>query len=142
MATNNIEKLYELAKVKKEYYSFKTEKEEFTWELDENGNDKHNCIFCGEPEIKTRHFTPANQLELIKWIEQVLDFVDVIQFVYRPEDNVWFLYAFVVEEFAGISTTPYTGMHTDFSQALAGLVCGLWEDLTPEQREEIRRILQ
>lgn len=29
-----------------------------------------------------------------------------------------------------------------FSQALAGLVCELWEDLTPEQREEVRGILE
>lgn len=30
----------------------------------------------------------------------------------------------------------------DFSQALAGLVCELWEDLTDTQKEEIRKVLR
>lgn len=127
MATNNIKKLYELAKVEKEYYSFKTEKEEFTWELNENGNVKHNCIFCGEPEIKTRHFTPANQLELIKWLASEQNDVEIS----------WYSdIGFRINNFLDSCE------HKDFSQALAGLVCQLWEDLTPEQREEVRGILE
>ena len=124
--TNNIQKLYELAKVEKKQFSGVIQ-----------GDYPMRFHNVGYPP-----FTDTKQLKLIKWIEQVLDFVDVIQFVYRPDDNVWFLYAFVVEEFAGISTTPYTGTHADFSQALAGLVCELWEDLTDTQKEEVRGILQ
>lgn len=135
--SNNIEKLYELAKVKK------VGKKLSCSLLDFGACKNINCTCCDKAQDKNYPpFTYTKQLKLIKWIEQTLDFVDVLQFVYKPEDNVWFLYAFVVEEFAGISTTPYTGMHTDFSQALAGLVCELWEYLTEVQREEVRGILQ
>ena len=59
-------------------------------------------------------FTPEKQLELIKWFGKN-SIMKKVYDIYNRED---------------------------FSQALAGLVCEIWEDLTDEQREEVRGIIQ
>ena len=71
-------------------------------------------------------FTDTKQLELIKWLVCNIDHLDIYK---NPKDY------FLACLFKG-------GKHKDFSQALAGLVCELWDDLIPEQREEVRGILR
>lgn len=72
-------------------------------------------------------FTPEKQLELIKKLARI----QPIKITDTSEN--WY-----VEPSGYYQMTP----SKDFPQALAGLVCGLWKDLTPEQREEIKRILE
>lgn len=116
--TNNIEKLYELAGV--------------------GSVGCYDCplfideIIClGIAEEKTcpyPPFTESKQLELIKWLAKNITF----GFLIHTYDSK---FRFNIFKNRAIS-------HKDFSQALAGLVCELWEDLTPEQREEVRGILE
>lgn len=123
--TNNIEKLYELANIDK----------------------KLDCQRCGAKELKAGKcfevdcestyppFSNTKQLELIKWLAiQRNGFL-----ILNPTDDK--------KEFL-VGTNYYWGRCDtqtkklqDFPQALAGLVCELWEDLSDKQREEIKRIL-
>lgn len=127
----NIEKLYELAGIKKvgKKYSCKT--------LDFGACRTPNCDICDKAQDKNYPpFTDTKQLELIKWLSiQRNGFL-----VLNPTDNK--------KEFL-VGTNYYWGRCDtqtkklqDFSQALAGLVCELWEELTEQQREEVRGILE
>lgn len=121
--TNNTEKLYELAKVKK------VGKKLSCSLLDFGACKNINCIFCDKAKLKEfPPFTDTKQLELIKWIAKNLTF-GVLVHTYDSK------FRFNVLKNRSIS-------HKDFSQALAGLVCELWQDLTEAQREEVRGILQ
>lgn len=72
-------------------------------------------------------FTAEKQLELIKWLASEHNDIEIS----------WYSdIGFRVNNFLGSCE------HADLPQALAGLVCELWEDLTDSQREEIKRILQ
>lgn len=116
--TNNIEKLYELANIHK----------------------KLDCQRCGAKELKSGKcfevdcestypsFTNTKQLELIKWIA----INGEVCRIDATEKDKWF----IENDF------KTSECFADFSQALAGLVCELWDDLTSEQREEIKRILE
>lgn len=66
-------------------------------------------------------FTDTKQLELIKWLASTAWYSDI---------------GFRFKNFLDSCE------HKDSSQALAGFVCELWEDLSDEQKEEIKRILE
>lgn len=131
MATN-IEKLYELAGIKA----------------------THNCDSCvylkldvmrdycrkyenGKSDCNDKSFPPfteEKQLKLIRWIQinkykQYLHFVDVVSSYFRG-------LKFETEE------EEKKFIDSEYPQKLAKFVCELWDDLTPEQREEIKRILE
>ena len=115
--TNNIEKLYELAGI------------------DRKKPKCLDCFFENQSCLRSYDecpnlyppFTDKKQLELIKWLAANWGSFAL----YRNEDG--FLCA--CHSFSSCFCETE-------KQALAGLVCELWEDLTPEQREEIRGILQ
>ena len=116
----NIEKLYELANVKKIGKKYSCDALDF-------GACKNPCCGCSKAKIKNYPpFTAEKQLELIKRLATTR------QIHITNICGDWMIEGMV----------RYGKKYKDFSQALAGLVCELWEDLTPEQREEIRRILQ
>lgn len=72
-------------------------------------------------------FPAEKQLELIKWI--ALNVGNITTF--SCPKNEFFLTCI----FKG-------GNSKDFSQALAGLVCELWEDLDDTEKMEVERILE
>lgn len=130
--TNNIEKLYKLANIE-------------ATAIGCTNDDIYNPVYCegdcidctwyDEDEVFPP-FTAVKQLELIKWLSiQRNGFL-----ILNPTDNK--------KEFL-VGTNYYWGRCDtqtkklqDFPQALAGLVCELWEDLTEQQRKEVRGILQ
>ena len=72
-------------------------------------------------------FTDTKQLELIKWLASEQNDIEIS----------WYSdIGFRINNFLDSCE------HKDFPQALAGLVCELWNDLTDTQKEEIRGILQ
>lgn len=83
----------------------------------------------GRETIVENVFSPYRQLELIKWLAKLGEFEFCLEIAHNSFDVFTFY-------FNGIR------VHAHFEQALAGLVCELWEDLTDEQREEIKRILE
>lgn len=123
--TDNIEKLYELAGIEKEFVC--------NCSSENLRICKATKEYCSYSKFEYT-FTDTKQLELIKWIffnkhEQYLHFFDVflsychgLKFETKEEKRKF--------------------VDSEYPQRLAKLVCELWEDLTPEQREEVRGILQ
>ena len=120
---NIIEKMYELAGVKK------------------NGGELTVPPTNDEPKFNEQlvcygypPFTDTKKLELTKWI--------------RINKNEQYLYFFDVtyEYFRGRKFTTKEEkrkfLDSEYPQILANFVCELWDDLTPEQREEIRKVLR
>lgn len=112
----NIQKLYELAGIK--------EKHGIELTVDPTSEEpkfNEHYVCYGYPP-----FTPEMQLEIIKWFGKNFDII-----------RYWINDSEYIVEINGIF-----GNNKDFSQALADLICELWDDLTPEQREQIKRILE
>ena len=120
--TDNIEKLYELAKVEK------VGKKLTCGLLDFGACKNINCKFCDKAKVKEYPpFTEFKQLELIKWlVDNWITFT-----LYKNSDS----YVCACHSFLGRFCKT-------LEQAPAGLVCELWEDLSDEQKEEIKRILE
>ena len=118
MATNNIEKLYELAKVKKKGYC------DFAC----IGSDFCNN-FCEDYEdidLYYPPFTDTKQLNLIKYFSENIYCIEL---------------SHNGREFEFYSSGS-RDRNKDFSQALASFIYYKWDDLTDEQKEEIKRILE
>ena len=119
--TDNISRLYRLNNIDKVFY--------VSDNVFEDGYDLNSIKEDYPP------FTDTKQLELIKWIS--LNVRYMWNYIGQTVKDTWVLAIDYTQIFKFKSCE-----HTDFSQALAGLVCELWEDLTDEQREEVRGILQ
>ena len=109
---DNIQKLYKLAEI---------EKVDYIEDMDSDIVDYRTIKIDYPP------FTSKKQLELIKWLASEQNDVEISWY----SDT-----GFRVNNFLDSCE------HKDFSQALAGLVCELWEDLLDEQKQEIRKILE
>lgn len=145
--TNNIEKMYELAGIEKRFKAYTEDgRVKYFHTLDEiiKSNIYYRPdMYCRDLDDVKEYppFTESKQLELIKWlaikhskysilhIDKYCNYFRVSFDKDKTKDDIGY-------EF------DYAGHNTDFPQALAGLVCELWEDLTPEQREEVRGILR
>lgn len=114
--TDYIEQMMETAGVKEQYYSFNSaDGNIYTWELDEDGEEKYNMCFIGKPEIKQRLFTAEKQLELIKLIAIKNTYLDIeIEFAMFYTNNLWGL-----EFFTDGGYTVIEIKNQDFTQALA-----------------------
>jgi hypothetical protein len=128
--TNNIEKLYELAKIEATTIGCTNEDA-----IDCEG-DCIDCTWYDEDEVYPP-FSSEKQLELIKWLALNYSQNSILHIDRWNSGKVRF--ALDREPYY---ESDYAYVDKDFFQALAGLVCELWEDLTDEQREEIKRILE
>ena len=120
--TDNISRMYELAGVKKIGKKYSCGLLEF------DVCRTQNCDICDKAQDKNYPpFTEFKQLELIKWLASEHNDIEIS----------WYSdIGFRVNNFLDSCE------HKDFPQALAGLVCELWEDLSDKQREEVKGILQ
>lgn len=71
-------------------------------------------------------FTDTKQLNLIKYFSKNIDFLELS---HNGEEFEFY-------------TSGSRDRNKDFSQALASFIYYKWDDLTDEQREEVRGILQ
>jgi len=85
-------------------------------------------------------FTAEKQLELIKWLN-LNDKIDCFLSRHNELRNEWVLSAHCVTEFANEKPFIYPGFNKEFSQALAMLINYLWQDLTEEEKQQIKEIL-
>ena len=96
--------------------------------------------------INVRHlyptFTAKKQIELIKTIETKCDLVDCIQIVYRPIEDLWKVTIIPVLEMSFEEMYLYFGCDKDFSTALAMAINNLWQDLTEEEKQQVKGILK
>ena len=87
-------------------------------------------------------FTAEKQIEIIKTIETKCDFVDCIQIVYRPMEDLWKISIIPVLEMAFEEIHLYFGCDKDFSIALAMAINNLWQDLSEEEKQKVKGILE
>ena len=99
-----------------------------------------DCKECGYYIMPP--FTPEKQIELIKTIETKCDFVDCIQIVFRPMEDLWKISIIPVLEMAFEEIHLYFGCNKDFSTALAMAINNLWQDLTEEEKQQVKGILE
>ena len=81
-------------------------------------------------------FTAEKQLELIKWLGE-LDMLEIMRTT--REDKAW-----IINSEYGMSGNVYkhTSRMKSFEETLAGLINSLWQDLTEEERKQIKEILE
>lgn len=126
--TDNIQKLYEIAGVEDIGEIKSCSLEDFNncenlWIFD--------CLKCEKAKKILPPFTAEKQLELIKWVSNFKVYESVIH-----KDRKWFMCA-------SIGCNDYCESRNEsFEQALASLILELWKDLTDDQKQEIKRILQ
>lgn len=124
--TNNIEKLYELAKATK-YRAVSIYNPIIGYGDYETIEEASSYGDGFKVEKVNSKFTDTKQLKLIKWFDYFSYFSTGGDFHMQChlKDKQYHKIRFV-----------------SFEDTLASLVCNLWEDLTPEQKEEVRGILQ
>lgn len=147
--TNNIEKLYELAKVEKIKTCY--------WNCKHLFPCKECCIYKDETvDFVFPPFTDTKLLELESYIFQLnygychLERYLDANFENNKVKNLFFVWMYRIGDIGYYdeeTNQSYDDFdieyhNTDRKQALAGLVCELWEDLTDTQMEEVRGILQ
>ena len=136
---NEIEKLYENAGVNKifKYY----ECSYGTSSIQVCPIPLGDCIgVCDRKSIwDYPSFTAEKQIELIKWLARSKNGIGIDLFgLGNPQvKTVWDIgVEFQWEDY------NHTFEHKDFDQALAGLINSLWQDLTEEERKQIKEILE
>lgn len=147
--TDNISRMYELAKVEKIKTCYLNCKHSFPCE--------ECCIYKDETvDFVYPSFTDTKQLELESYIFQLnygychLERQLDANFENNKVKNLFFVWMYRIGDI-GYYDEETDESYDDFDiechnadrkQALAGLVCELWEDLTESQREEVRGILR
>ena len=88
---------------------------------------------CGVDEqiINYPPFTAEKQLELIKWLAKRLDFG--LEYYH----DKW-----VVQTQLGWDCYEEQFEHRSFDEALSGFINHLWKELTEEEKQQIREILE
>lgn len=107
-----------------------------------HGEPTKRCKGCLDYREIYPPFTAEKQIELIKTIETKCDFVDCIQIVYRPMEDLWKISIIPVLEMAFEEMHLYFGCDKDFSTALAMAINNLWQDLTEEEKQQVKGILE
>ena len=128
----NIEKLYELAGITCKDLEFCKD----CIYLKDN-----LCVSKQEFVEECLPFTANKQLELIKFIEKI-DWVDCLTTYFYAVRQLWVFIVSPVKEFSNEQLKYFASEDKDFSQALSGLIIELWNDLTEQQRNEIKEILK
>ena len=113
-----IEKLYEKAGVEK----IKDFKPKLNW----NGNNEN--MFYYPP------FTAKKQLELIKWLARKSHITIGLGLPWGQYDDNWWT---ITQKQVAIGQDRY-----QFEEALANLVNSIWQSLSEEEKEQIKRILE
>lgn len=119
---NEIEKLYENVGIKVPTIRLKIFK-------DDNGK-----IYTQPP------FTAEKQLELIKWLMHY-PMLDEISLFFNEPSKTFNLRVYSLPEIGDFRST-YTETQNNFEDMLCGLINNLWKDLTKEEKEQIKEILE
>lgn len=113
---SEIEKMYSNAEVKK----INTHQSEI-----DNGDPRFTGISHSDSYIKYPPFTAEKQLEIMKFLLKKAVYYDV------KDDKYWFYY----EECESAGYKP-------FDEAIAHFINKLWQDLTEEEKQQIKEILE
>lgn len=131
---SEITKLYENAEVKKQIPKICSSNELYCKECKAHIEDA--MPYC--QNAKYPQFTAEKQIELIKWACQTRDFAFEGIFI----NNIYYLSC---RHTININTGKYYISNIEnekFEDAIAGLINSLWQDLTPEEKQQIKEILE
>ena len=134
---SEIEKMYENAGIEPDI-NYVCDKEP----CEKHSVDCQECSHLYDTREDYPDFTAEKQLELIKTIERKCDLIDCIQIVYRPMEDLWKISIMPVLEMAFEEMYLFFGCDKDFSTALAMAINNLWQDLTEEEKQQIKEILE
>ena len=120
---NEVEKMYRNAHVYPRVYGDIT-KETF-----------ENKVF-NMTDMCNETFTAEKQISLIKWLGE-LDMLEIMRTT--REDKAW-----IINTEYGMSGNvyKYSSRKLSFADTLANLINELWQDLTEEERKQIKEILE
>ena len=127
---NEVEKMYENAGIEPDI-NYVCDKEP----CEKHSVDCQECSHLYDTREDYPDFTAEKQIEIIKWLGE-LDMLEIIRTT--REDKAW-----IINSEFGMSGNVYkhTSRKKSFEEALASLVNSLWQDLTNQEKEEIRNIL-
>lgn len=120
---SEIEKMYENVGIKPYIYCSNPR---LDCDARETGNCKKDCEYYSGEKLLTP-FTAEKQLELIKW----LTYYDEVCRMEKIKEG-WFVEIDMIT--SELSPT--------FEEALANLINKIWRDLTPEEKQQVKGILE
>ena len=119
---SEVEKMYENAGVLKECLS--------PCLINKTWRKYHDCPNCNKRE-NYPPFTAEKQLELIKWLAK------------NDKFHCLEIEFFIKEKDYKISTNQKaSNFNEDFTETLASLINNLWQDLTDEEKQQVKGILE
>lgn len=128
---NEVEKMYENTKLLSYYcgddYIF-----DAMLEVECTNGDKEKCKTCDKAKVNHPPFTAEKQIAIFKMFCR--RYLEVSQHVEENGDLCFGIKA-TVGDYA-------VGFNKDFAECLADFVNCLWQDLTEEERKQIKEILE
>ena len=99
-----------------------------------------NPLPYGDIEEFYPEFTAEKQIELIKWLASKQYAKYTTSLLINIRDTVRFSGGLI----AGVCTlsVKYDKQDKDFENALAGLINEIWQDLTEEEKQQVKGILE
>lgn len=112
-------------------------------EIKDYCTNKQDYRYCKVYKVNKIYppFTAKKQLKLIKWLI-LNDFVDELDIFYRPFELMWVFKIYNVPEFANEKSACRMGADMTFEKGLASLINNLWQDLTEEEKQQVKGILK
>ena len=96
---------------------------------DKTDKDRLNCPYCEVEDFGYPPFTAEKQLNIIKWLSDKADYIDIHYDQYKGLFNI---------------QTGMGGLYVcnEFEQALASRVNIIWQDLTDTEKAQVKEILE
>ena len=126
---SEIEKMYENVKLTN-LYCGDDYIAEYMLQSECTNDNEEKCKTCDKVKISYPPFTAEKQIELIKWAARTGE----------PKVEIGYssVYGYWVENYT--DTRYYFG--EQFDSALASLINSIWQDLTEEEKQQIKDILK
>jgi len=102
----------------------------------------YSCTVCDKYNKCEKYppFTAEKQLSLIKWLMNY-PMLDEISLFFNEPSKTFNLRVYSLPEIGDFRST-YTETQNNFEDMLCGLINNLWQDLTEEEKQQIKEILE
>ena len=96
--------------------------------------------YCGLKNVY-EDFTAEKQLLLLQLLARI-ESADYFQFFFYEIKQEWVFRLNMLTELSCESAYIYESRNKNFDECIAGLINLIWQDLTPEQKQQIKEILE
>ena len=135
---SEITKLYKNAGIKPYIYCSKPQ---LDCDARENGNCRQDCEFYSGEKFLTS-FTAEKQIELIKWLGK-LDGKLEITCTYNKEKFIFDFYFNRKTDKNPDPKYPYSNfLNADIEILIASIINDIWQNLTSEEKQQVKGILE